>query len=89
MGADVNELEDGLAIRGPCKLRGARIDAMSDHRIAMSFAVAGLAADGETFVDGAQWADISFPGFFELLSQISGGAVSVDRRQLAAGERDK
>ncbi len=77
MGADVRELEDGLVIKGPTKLRGARIGAISDHRIAMSFAVAGLAADGETVIDGAQWADISFPGYFDLLSRLTSGAVSV------------
>ncbi len=79
MGGEVRELEDGLTIRGPSALRGARIDAMGDHRIAMSFAVAGLAAQGETIIEGAQWADISFPGFYELLSKLSGGAVSISR----------
>src|SRR5262249_33244440 len=77
MGGDVKELPDGLVIRGPSELRGARIDAMGDHRIAMSFAVAGLAAQGEPVIEGAQWADISFPGFYELLSKLSGGAVSI------------
>jgi 3-phosphoshikimate 1-carboxyvinyltransferase len=77
MGGDVKELPDGLVIRGPSALRGARIDAMGDHRIAMSFAVAGLGAQGETVIEGAQWADISFPGFYELLSKLSGGAVSI------------
>jgi len=75
MGGDVRELADGLLIQGPTKLRAARIDAMSDHRIAMSFALAGLAADGETVVDGAEWADISFPGYFDLLSRLTSGSV--------------
>ena len=79
MGAEVQELDDGLTIRGPSALRGARIDAMGDHRIAMSFAIAGLAAEGETIIDGAQWADISFPGFYSLLAALSGGAVSSER----------
>jgi len=77
MGGEVRELPDGLVICGPSTLRGARIDATGDHRIAMSFAVAGLAAQGETVIEGAQWADISFPGFYELLSKLSGGAVSL------------
>jgi 3-phosphoshikimate 1-carboxyvinyltransferase len=77
MGADLQELEDGLAIRGPSKLRGAQIDSRDDHRIAMSFAIAGLAADGQTTIAGAEWADISFPGFFQLLSRLTGGAVSL------------
>jgi len=89
MGAEVEELDDGLKIRGPCRLRGARIDAASDHRIAMSFAVAGLIAEGETFIHGAEWADISFPGFFQLLSRLSGGAVSVRGEERQPGERDK
>ncbi len=89
MGAEVEELDDGLKIRGPCKLRGTRIDAASDHRIAMSFAVAGLIAEGETFIHGAEWADISFPGFFQLLSRLSGGAVSVRGEERQPGERDK
>ena len=73
----------------PSRLRGARIDSMSDHRIAMSFAIAGLAADGETVIDGAEWADISFPGFFELLSQLSDRAVSVSGVERGAHARDK
>jgi 3-phosphoshikimate 1-carboxyvinyltransferase len=89
MGAVVRELDDGLEIHGPSRLRGARIDAMSDHRIAMSFAIAGLAADGETIIDGAEWADISFPGFFELLSQLSDGAASVSGVERGPHTRDK
>jgi 3-phosphoshikimate 1-carboxyvinyltransferase len=89
MGAEVQELDDGLTIRGPSKLRGTRIDAASDHRIAMSFAVAGLIAEGETLIHGAEWADISFPGFFQLLSQLSGGAVSVSGEERRPGERAK
>ena len=85
MGAEVEELDDGLRIRGPSRLHGARIDAASDHRIAMSFAVAGLIAEGETFIHGAEWADISFPGFFQLLSRLSGGAVSVSGEQRRPG----
>jgi len=78
MGADVEELPDGLIIRGGRPLHGARIDSGMDHRIAMSFAVAGLVADGETIIEGAEWADISFPGFFRLLSEVSGGCVRTE-----------
>jgi 3-phosphoshikimate 1-carboxyvinyltransferase len=74
MGAQADEFPDGLAIHGPVRLRGASIDSMGDHRIAMSFAVAGLVAEGETIIEGAEWADISFPGFFDLLSQLTGSA---------------
>ncbi|MBS2028034.1 MAG: 3-phosphoshikimate 1-carboxyvinyltransferase [Deltaproteobacteria bacterium] len=75
MGARVEELPDGLRIDGPTPLHGATIDAARDHRIAMSFAVAGLCADGDTAVEGAEWADISFPGFFEALARWTNGAV--------------
>ena len=75
MGADIDELDDGLVLQGPARLRGAEIDAAHDHRIAMSFGIAGLVADGETEVEGAEWADISYPGFFAMLGRASGGAV--------------
>jgi 3-phosphoshikimate 1-carboxyvinyltransferase len=78
MGAHVEELPDGLVIHGGQPLHSARIDSGMDHRIAMSFAVAGLVADGETIIDGVEWADISFPGYFRLLSQVSGGCVRVE-----------
>ncbi|HID10264.1 MAG TPA: 3-phosphoshikimate 1-carboxyvinyltransferase [Candidatus Latescibacteria bacterium] len=71
MGAKVGELPDGMVIGGRRPLRGALVDSFGDHRIAMAFAVAGLAAEGETAIEGAEWADISFPGFFELLERIS------------------
>ena len=72
MGAKVEELEDGLVIEGGSKLSGAPIDSRGDHRIAMSFAVAGLAAKGETVIQDASCADISFPGFYDILKRISG-----------------
>ncbi len=75
MGADVEETADGFVLRGPARLVGTHLDAMGDHRLAMSFAVAGLVADGETSVEGAEWADISYPGFFAELSARSSGAV--------------
>lgn len=78
MGAVVEELPDGMIIEGGRPLHGARIEAGMDHRIAMSFAVAGLVADGETVIEGAEWADVSFPGFFRLLDQCSGGCVRVE-----------
>ncbi len=62
MGAIVEEMPDGLAIRGPVRLKGARIDSHDDHRIAMSFAVAGLIADGETVIENADCIFISYPG---------------------------
>lgn len=70
MGADVEELDDGLVIEGPQRLKGAPVESYEDHRVAMAFSIAGLIADGTTVVRGAEWADISFPGFYERLEQI-------------------
>jgi 3-phosphoshikimate 1-carboxyvinyltransferase len=67
MGAEVEEFEDGLTISGPQKLRGARLETFGDHRIAMAFAVAGLIAEGETEIHGAEAASVSLPEFYNLL----------------------
>ena len=72
MGADVEEFEDGLRV-GPSKLKGALIDSFHDHRIAMAFAIAGLFAEGETTINGAESAAVSFPEFFDVLSSVSNG----------------
>lgn len=71
MGADVREKPDGLTIRGGRPLHGADVDSRADHRIAMAFAVAGLAASGETRIGQAEYADISFPGFWQALAKCS------------------
>ena len=70
MGADVKEFDDGLRVGGRTRLRGARIDSRGDHRIAMTFAVAGLLAEGDTEIIGAECVGVSFPEFFELLSAV-------------------
>ena len=67
MGADIEERADGFIVRGPVELAGARVRSHGDHRIAMALAVAGLAARGETVVDGWECVDISFPSFAETL----------------------
>jgi 3-phosphoshikimate 1-carboxyvinyltransferase len=74
MGVSVEVRSDGFAIEGSQRLSGAVIDSMADHRIAMAFAVAGLVADGDTIVRGTECADISFPGFFDLLKGALGAA---------------
>ncbi len=71
MGAEVTEFPDGMEITGRDRLRGARCESHGDHRIAMSLAIAGLAAEGETSVRGAGWIDTSFPGFERLLKQVA------------------
>jgi 3-phosphoshikimate 1-carboxyvinyltransferase len=70
MGAQFTEFEDGLDIPGNQTLHGATIDAGSDHRIAMAFAIAGLCATSETLIEGAEAAAISFPEFFDHLRTL-------------------
>ena len=70
MGCSVEEFADGLRVDGPVKLRGAKIEAHGDHRIAMSFAIAGLLAKGETEIVGAECVAVSFPEFFDLLEAV-------------------
>jgi 3-phosphoshikimate 1-carboxyvinyltransferase len=70
MGATVEELPDGLVIAGPARLHGAEINSYGDHRIAMAFAIAGLLADTPMTIRGAECTAISFPGFFERLSEV-------------------
>ncbi len=71
MGADVSEFPDGMAIRGGCRLRGAQLDSFGDHRVAMAFAVAALAADSSSQLRGAGAAAVSFPEFFSTLESVS------------------
>jgi 3-phosphoshikimate 1-carboxyvinyltransferase len=73
MGATVDERQDGLRVEGrkSGKLRGAEIDPRGDHRIAMAFAVAGLAADGATTIRDAECAGVSYPNFFEDLERVA------------------
>ena len=70
MGARVEEFQDGLAIPGRQRLHGAAVKTFGDHRIAMAFAVAGLVADGETVIEGAECAGVSFPNFFSVLEEL-------------------
>ena len=72
MGAELTENPDGLEIPGNQKLHGASIDSGDDHRIAMAFAIAALRAEGDTEINGAEVAAISFPEFYtsqDLLAQ--------------------
>ena len=69
MGADIRELPDGLEITGRDRLNGATCESHGDHRIAMSLAVAGLAATSQTVVRDAEWIETSFPGFGRMLRQ--------------------
>lgn len=70
LGAEVEELEDGLRIPGPQKLKGAVVQSYGDHRIAMSMAIAGLIAEGETMIENTGCIETSFPGFEVLLKSL-------------------
>jgi 3-phosphoshikimate 1-carboxyvinyltransferase len=70
MGAKVTELPDGLEITGGTPLNGAEVNSHTDHRIAMSLAIAALNATGTTTIRGAEAAAISYPDFFESLIKI-------------------
>jgi 3-phosphoshikimate 1-carboxyvinyltransferase len=70
MGAHVEESEDGLKIPGGQNLHGAKLDSFDDHRIAMAFAVAALRAQGETLIENADAAAISYPAFFKSLEEL-------------------
>ncbi|MCX8011635.1 MAG: 3-phosphoshikimate 1-carboxyvinyltransferase, partial [Desulfobacterota bacterium] len=70
MGVEVEEFEDGMAITGTQNLKGTRIFSYGDHRIAMSFAIAGLIASGETIIEDTASIATSFPNFMELLKSL-------------------
>jgi 3-phosphoshikimate 1-carboxyvinyltransferase len=73
MGATVEERVDGLKIAGrrAGKLHGAEIEPRGDHRIAMAFSVAGLAAEGNTVIREADCAGVSYPAFYKELERLS------------------
>lgn len=70
MGADVEPTEDGMIITGGKPLHGGVLDSYLDHRIAMAFAVAGMAAEGETEITRADCVDISYPDFYKDLEKL-------------------
>jgi 3-phosphoshikimate 1-carboxyvinyltransferase len=72
MGATVTELPDGLEITGQTRLTGAELDSHTDHRIAMSLAIAALIATGETTIHRAEAAAISYPDFVPTLQRVCG-----------------
>jgi 3-phosphoshikimate 1-carboxyvinyltransferase len=71
MGVEVEEHNDGLIIKGNSALKGDIIDSHGDHRIAMAFSVAALIAQGTTTIKGTSAVNISFPGFFKILKQLT------------------
>ncbi len=74
MGASIEVFEDGFSIEGPQKLKAAKIDSFSDHRIAMSFSIAALVANGETEITDIDSVGISYPEFYHVLAKLQRGA---------------
>ncbi len=71
LGASVEEHPEALVVHGgDSRLRGTTLDGRGDHRVVLSLAVAGLVAEGETTVRGAEHVDVSFPDFFETLAAL-------------------
>lgn len=71
MGCDITGTEDGMVIVGGRPLHGTEVDSHMDHRIAMSFAIASLIAEGETIIKGSDVVNISYPDFYKDLQRLS------------------
>jgi 3-phosphoshikimate 1-carboxyvinyltransferase len=69
-GADVRAGEDWLEVTGPTPLRECRVSSLGDHRLAMTWIIAGLIADGRTVVEEANAVGVSYPAFVEHLRQL-------------------
>jgi 3-phosphoshikimate 1-carboxyvinyltransferase len=70
MGAQLEEHADGLTIMGGVPLHGATVNSETDHRVAMSLAVASLVARGDTFLQDPEAAAVSYPGFWVDLARL-------------------
>ena len=70
MGANIKELDDGFIVKGPTRLKGAKINTYDDHRIAMTFSIAGLISNQGIELDNPDCVAISFPNFFQLLERL-------------------
>lgn len=70
LGVDIQELADGMQIKGPCAIQGAEVHSHGDHRLAMALAVLGLFSREPVKVRGSECIDVSFPGFEKVLGQI-------------------
>ena len=71
LGADIEELEDGMIIKGKSKLNGGKITTFKDQRIAMAFSTLNLISDEKIFLDNEECINISFPGYFDLIKSLS------------------
>ena len=73
LGADIEEMDDGLRVRGGIRLRGCRVNSYGDHRLAMTLAVAGLLASGQTVVGSPDAVSVSYPDFWTDLQRLATG----------------
>ena len=71
MGAKIEERRDGMIIEGVDSLKGARCDSHGDHRMAMTFSIAGLIAEGETEIKGYESVIYSYPKFWEDIKRVA------------------
>ena len=71
MGVEVEELPDGMVIPGRQKFHAAKLNSSGDHRVAMAFAIAALRGDGESMIEGADAASVSFPEFWDTLERCT------------------
>lgn len=71
LGADVEELEDGMIIKGKSKLNGGKIKTFKDHRIAMAFSTLNLISDEKIKLDNGDCINVSFPGYFDLIKSLT------------------
>ncbi|WP_222919562.1 3-phosphoshikimate 1-carboxyvinyltransferase [Natrinema sp. SYSU A 869] len=79
MGVKTTEEQDSLTVHGgESTLEGTTVQGRNDHRIIMALALAGLVADGETTIEGADHVDVSFPGFFGMLEELG---VALERQE--------
>ena len=78
LGADIEAREDGMSIRGAGRLVGTAGRSHGDHRLAMALAVCGLLSEGDTTVQGASDASISYPSFWEDLAMLAGNEPGLD-----------
>lgn len=77
MGADIEELDDGLIIRKSV-LKGCQVSGHGDHRVVMALAVAGLNTEGYTVIDSAEAIDVTFPQFLDLIRSCGGNICLVE-----------
>ncbi|MCK4676383.1 MAG: 3-phosphoshikimate 1-carboxyvinyltransferase, partial [Gammaproteobacteria bacterium] len=71
LGADMEELPDGMVIHGGKELKGGECYSHHDHRLAMTLGIAGLVAQGETVIHGAEAVDVSYPCFWQDLERLT------------------